>query len=243
MRVSSPTVDRKINIAIDGYSSCGKSTLAKGMARALGYSYIDSGAMYRAVTLYAFQNGCIEDSKLDEKCLLDKLEDITIDFQNLSGRNTTRLNGTVVEEEIRKMEVSSMVSQVSRLKDVRAKLRVMQQDTARYGGVVMDGRDIGSAVLPLAELKIFMTAEKEVRAMRRFEELAEKGEKTSLEKVRENLQKRDYLDTTRKENPLVQVADARLLDSTKMTEKEQLNKALDWARELIYEPGNAPSTG
>lgn len=234
MAVSSLIVDRKINIAIDGYSSCGKSTLAKGMARALGYTYIDSGAMYRAVTLYAMQNGFVENGELDEGGLLKNLNQITVDFENVNGLNSTRLNGKIVENEIRNMKVSSMVSPVSRLKSVRKKLRLMQQDVARFGGVVMDGRDIGSAVLPFAELKIFMTADKDIRAMRRYEELTEKGENLTLEEVRENLEKRDFLDTTRKENPLIQVPDALLLDNTKLTEPEQLNIALDWAKDLIY---------
>ena len=228
-------MERKINIAIDGYSSCGKSTLAKGIASALGYAYIDSGAMYRAVTLYAIRNGLTYNDEIDEKELESQLDNITVDFTNTNGMNTTRLNGEIVEKEIRNMEVSTLVSQVSRIKAVREKLRAMQQDAARYGGVVMDGRDIGSAVLPFAELKIFMTADKDIRAMRRFEELAAKGETITLKEIRANLEKRDLLDTTRKENPLVQVPDALLLDNTKMTEKEQLNQALEWARELIFE--------
>lgn len=228
-------MERKINIAIDGYSSCGKSTLAKGMAKALGYAYIDSGAMYRAVTLYAIKNGLINNDEIDEAGLQSQLDEISVDFTNSNGMNMTRLNGEIVEDEIRNMEVSALVSQVSRIKAVREKLRLMQQDAARYGGVVMDGRDIGSAVLPFAELKIFMTADKDIRAMRRFEELAEKGETITLEEIRTNLEKRDLLDTTRKENPLIQVPDAILLDNTKMTEKEQLNKALEWAKELIFE--------
>lgn len=234
MAVSSWIVDKKINIAIDGYSSCGKSTLAKGMARALGYAYIDSGAMYRAVTLYAMQNGFVENGELDEGGLLKNLDQISVDFENVNGLNSTRLNGKIIENEIRNMKVSSMVSPVSRLKAVRKKLRLMQQDVARFGGVVMDGRDIGSAVLPFAELKIFMTADKDIRAMRRYEELTEKGETLTLEEVRENLEKRDFLDTTRKENPLIQVPDALLLDNTKLTEPDQLNIALGWAKELIY---------
>lgn len=228
-------MERKINIAIDGYSSCGKSTLAKGMAAALGYAYIDSGAMYRAVTLYAIRNGLSYNDEIDEAGLESHLDNISVDFTNSNGLNLTRLNGEIVEKEIRNMEVSTLVSQVSRIKSVREKLRKMQQDSARFGGVVMDGRDIGSAVLPFAELKIFMTADKDIRALRRFEELAAKGETTTLEEIRANLEKRDLLDTTRKENPLVRVPDALLLDNTKMTEKEQLNQALEWAKELIYE--------
>src|SRR5690554_1379144 len=228
-------VERKINIAIDGFSSCGKSTLAKGMAKALGYAYIDSGAMYRAVTLYALNNGLITDGEIDVAALENQLDAISVDFTNKDGLNTTLLNGQDVESDIRNMEVSTLVSQVSRIKSVREKLRKMQQDSARCGGVVMDGRDIGSAVLPFAELKIFMTADKDIRAVRRFEELAVKGETTTLEEIIANLEKRDLLDTTRKENPLVRVPDALLLDNTKMTEKKQLNQALEWAKELIYE--------
>lgn len=228
-------MDRKINIAIDGYSACGKSTLAQALASALDYIYIDSGAMYRAVTLFAIQSNCVEDAQLNSNCLRAKLDDISIQFKNSGGKNTTLLNGKIVEKEIREMAVSSMVSQVSRLKEVREKLRFMQQDAARYGGVVMDGRDIGSAVLPMAELKIFMTADKDIRALRRYEELAEKGETIPLEKVRENIEKRDFLDTTRKENPLVQVPDARLIDNTTMSQSEQLNLALHWANELLHE--------
>lgn len=205
------------------------------MAKALGYAYIDSGAMYRAVTLYAIRNGLSKNDEIDEQGLESQLDEISVDFTNSNGMNMTRLNGEIVEDEIRNMEVSALVSQVSRIKAVREKLRLMQQDAARYGGVVMDGRDIGSAVLPFAELKIFMTADKDIRAMRRFEELAEKGETITLEEIRANLEKRDLLDTTRKENPLIQVPDAILLDNTKMTEKEQLNQALDWAKELIFE--------
>src|SRR5690606_16522533 len=167
--------------------------------------------------------------------LESQLDNITADFTSTNGMNTTRLNGEIVEKEIRNMEVSTLVSQVSRIKAIREKLPAMQRDAARYGGVVMDGRDIGSAVLPFAELKIFMTADKDIRAMRRFEELAAKGETITLKEIRANLEKRDLLDTTRKENPLIQVPDALLLDNTKMTEKEQLNQALEWARELIYE--------
>ncbi len=220
-------VEKKINIAIDGYSSCGKSTLAKGLAKALGYSYVDSGAMYRALTLWAIRQNFITEEQVDEAALISSLHDVHVDFINQNGQNTARLNGEIVEAEIRKMEVSSLVSQVSRVKEVRTMLRKMQQKAAAKGGIVMDGRDISSAVLPKAELKIFMTADKDIRAMRRFEELAEKGEETTLEEVRENLEKRDAIDTGRKENPLIQVTDAILLDNTKLTEKEQLNWALD----------------
>jgi cytidylate kinase len=233
VNVHSRVVEAKINIAIDGYSSCGKSTLAKALAKVFNYAYIDSGAMYRAVTLYAINKGFINGEQLDEGELISALNDLEVDFINENGLSRTRLNGKIVEDEIRTMPISAMVSQVSRIKEVRAKLRLMQQKAAEKGGVVMDGRDIGSAVLPDAELKIFMVAEKEVRAMRRFEELAEKGQELSLEQVRENLEKRDYIDSNRSENPLTQTADAQLLDTTKLTEKEQLNTAIAWARELM----------
>lgn len=231
--LSSPAVDKKINIAIDGYSSCGKSTLAKGLAKELGYSYIDSGAMYRAVTLYALNNNLITSREIDEKGLLEKLSSIEVDFVNKKGVNTTRLNGKDVENEIRTLEVSSLVSQVSRIPEVRGKLRVMQQKAARKGGVVMDGRDIGTAVLPKADLKIFMTADPEVRVERRFAELSFKGEKLTRDEVRQNLALRDRLDTNRKENPLRQAEDARVLDNTDFTEKEQLALVRDWANEII----------
>lgn len=231
--LSSPAVDKKINIAIDGYSSCGKSTLAKGLAKELGYSYIDSGAMYRAVTLYALNNNLITSREIDEKGLLEKLSSIEVDFVNKKGVNTTRLNGKDVENEIRTLEVSSLVSQVSRIPEVRGKLRVMQQKAARKGGVVMDGRDIGTAVLPKADLKIFMTADPEVRVERRFAELSFKGEKLTRDEVRQNLALRDRLDTNRKENPLRQAEDARVLDNTDFTEKEQLALVRHWANEII----------
>lgn len=226
-------MDRKINIAIDGYSSCGKSTLAKGLAKELGYSYIDSGAMYRAVTLYAIRKNLTQDGEIKEQDLIDVLSSINVDFINKNGINTTRLNGEEVEDEIRTLDVSSLVSQVSRIPEVRGKLRVMQQKTAEKGGVVMDGRDIGSAVLPDAELKIFMTADPEVRVNRRFSELKAKGEQLTREEVRQNLSHRDKMDTSRKENPLIQAADARVLDNTDITQTEQLEIVMNWAQKII----------
>ncbi|MCZ4409766.1 (d)CMP kinase [Cryomorphaceae bacterium 1068] len=226
-------MDRKINIAIDGYSSCGKSTLAKGLAKALGYSYIDSGAMYRAVTLYAIRNKLTRNAEVKEQGLIAALSSIDVDFINKNGVNTTRLNREEVEDEIRTLEVSSLVSQVSRIPEVRGKLRVMQQRTAEKGGVVMDGRDIGSAVLPNAELKIFMTADPEVRVERRFAELKAKGEQLTRDEVRENLTHRDQMDTNRKENPLIQTTDARVLDNTNLTPLEQLELVIAWAHSFI----------
>ena len=226
-------MDRKINIAIDGYSSCGKSTLAKGLAKALGYSYIDSGAMYRAVTLFAIRNNLIENGEIRDQGLIDKLSSIHVDFINKNGINTTRLNGEEVEDAIRTLEVSSLVSQVSRIPEVRGKLRVMQQKAAKNGGVVMDGRDIGSAVLPQAELKIFMTADQAVRVERRFSELLDKGEKLTREQVKENLTHRDEMDTSRKENPLIQPKDARVLDNTDISEEEQFDLVIEWVKNKV----------
>jgi cytidylate kinase len=226
-------VERKINIAIDGYSSCGKSTLAKGLAKALNYSYIDSGAMYRAVTLFAIRNNLTNKGKVNDQGLIDNLISIDVDFINKNGINTTRLNEEEVEEEIRSLNVSSLVSQVSLIPEVRGKLRVMQQKAARNGGVVMDGRDIGSAVLPDAELKIFMTADPEVRVERRFAELATKEEQLTRDQVRRNITHRDKMDTSRKENPLIQAKDARVLDNTDVTQTEQLDLVLEWALKII----------
>jgi cytidylate kinase len=226
-------VDKKINIAIDGYSSCGKSTLAKALAKELNYSYVDSGAMYRAITLYAINAELAKDGEADRDGIVAALDHIDVDFVNNEGINTVRLNGVEVEGEIRSMSVSNLVSQVSRIAEVREKLRLMQQDFSERGGVVMDGRDIGSAVLPNAELKIFMTADKDIRTKRRHDEMMAKGTKTTLEEVRKNIEERDNIDTTRKENPLVRVPEARLLDNSELTESEQLQIALGWAREII----------
>lgn len=189
--------------------------------------------MYRAVTLFAIRNNLTGDGEIQEQSLIDQLSSIDVDFINKNGVNTTRLNEEEVEDEIRMLEVSSLVSQVSRIPEVRGKLRVMQQKAAESGGVVMDGRDIGSAVLPDAELKIFMTADPEVRVERRFAELKAKGENLTRDEVRQNLSHRDKMDTSRKENPLIQAADARVLDNTNITQKEQLDLVIEWARTII----------
>jgi cytidylate kinase len=207
--------------------------LAKGLAKALNYSYIDSGAMYRAVTLFAIRNNLTNKGKVNDQGLIDNLISIDVDFINKNGINTTRLNEEEVEEEIRSLNVSSLVSQVSLIPEVRGKLRVMQQKAARNGGVVMDGRDIGSAVLPDAELKIFMTADPEVRVERRFAELATKEEQLTRDQVRRNITHRDKMDTSRKENPLIQAKDARVLDNTDVTQTEQLDLVLEWALKII----------
>jgi cytidylate kinase len=228
-------VVKKINIAIDGFSSCGKSTLAKSLAKILGYTYIDTGAMYRAVTLYAMQQNHFENNVLNAEKLISELDNIHIDFVNQDGKNLTRLNGVIIEDKIRSMEVSDKVSPVSKIKAVRTLLRTLQQDMARQKGVVMDGRDIGSAVLPDAPLKIFMTADKKVRALRRYRELQNNGVDASLEKVMENIEKRDLMDTQRKEDPLIQVPDAILLDNTELDPGTQLSLVKSWVDKIIQE--------
>ena len=222
----------KINIAIDGYSSCGKSTLAKELAQELDYVFIDSGAMYRAVTLFALQNG-IANGELDENKLISRLAEIEIrfEFNTSSGASDVFLNGDNVESEVRKMQVSDYVSLVAAVKEVRLKLVELQQKMGINKGVVMDGRDIGTVVFPNAELKIFMTANNEIRAKRRFEELQSKGEKPSLERVKANLEKRDFIDTNRKADPLRQASDARVLNNSNLSREEQLSLVLKWIEE------------
>lgn len=227
-----------INIAIDGYSSCGKSTLAKAMARALEYVFIDSGAMYRAVTLYALRNKLVSADGLNEPDLLAALPHIDIAFRHNpeTGRSETLLNGENVEQEIRKMAVSNHVSKVSAVKAVRQKLVALQQQLGRQKGVVMDGRDIGTVVFPTAELKLFMTADPAVRAQRRFDELVAKGQQPTMEEVAANLSKRDKIDTTRAESPLMQADDAVVIDNTHLTPEQQLEKALSLVQQRLSEP-------
>ena len=214
---------KKITIAIDGYSSCGKSTMAKDLAREIGYIYIDSGAMYRAVTLY-----CIEKELFTEKgILVEKLEkdinDIRISFvlNPEDQRPMTCLNGKIVEDRIRNMEVSSRVSQVAALGFVREALVKQQQEMGKNKGIVMDGRDIGTAVFPEAELKIFVTASAEIRAQRRYDELKAKGQEASFEEILANVKERDHIDMTREVSPLRQAEDAIPLDNSHLTIEEQ----------------------
>lgn len=227
--------EKKIVIAIDGYSSCGKSTLAKSLARKLGYAFIDSGAMYRAVTLYALRHQMIENGKPDEETIINSLEHINITFQydQSTDKNTTFLNGENVEEEIRKLEVSENVSPVSAIGEVRREMVRQQQRMGQQKGIVMDGRDIGTVVFPEAELKIFMIASPEIRAQRRFLELSLKGESVSLEEIKKNLASRDYIDQNRAESPLRQAIDALVLDNSHLTPDEQLEWAYRKAIELI----------
>ncbi len=224
---------RKITIAIDGYSSCGKSTVARGIAKKLGYIFIDSGAMYRAVTLYCLRNHIIREGKFDAREVVKALDQIHLEFKLNAdaGSSEMYLNGMNVEKEIREMDVSSFVSPISAIKEVRDKVVALQRRFRDSGGIVMDGRDIGTNVFPDAELKLFMTANEEVRAKRRWKELDAKGMNVSLEDIRQNLAQRDHEDTHREHNPLRQAADAVVLDNTNMSLDEQLDLALKLVRE------------
>ncbi len=212
-----------ITIAIDGHSSCGKSTMAKALARRIGYAYIDTGAMYRAVTLYCLEHDMIKDDEVNKPRLRRHMPKIEITFQvNAEGKSETYLNGRNVEHEIRGMEVSNKVSLVSAIGFVRRAMVAQQQAMGRNKGIVMDGRDIGTVVFPDAELKVFVTASAEVRAQRRYQELQSKGDtSTTFEEVLANVQERDHIDSTRKESPLRQAPDALLLDNSHLTLDEQ----------------------
>lgn len=216
-------MEKKIIIAIDGHSSSGKSTMAKDLAREIGYIYIDTGAMYRAVTLYCLRKGYIQGDKIQEEALKADLEkmDISFRYNAETGRPDTYLNGEKVEKEIRSMEVADKVSLVAALGFVRRAMVAKQQEMGKAKGIVMDGRDIGTVVFPNAELKVFVTASPEVRAHRRLEELQAKGEQTTYEEVLANVKKRDYIDSTREESPLRQAPDALVLDNSNMTIPEQ----------------------
>jgi cytidylate kinase len=220
---------KKITIAIDGYSSCGKSTLAKALAQKLGYVFIDSGAMYRGVTLFAIQEGIIQQGEVNEQKLLSKLNEISLGFKfnPVSQHSDLYLNNINVEHIIRQPEVASYVSKIAAISQVRAKLVHEQQVMGKSGGIVMDGRDIGTVVFPNAEVKFFVTALPEIRAERRFKELREKGNNTiSLEEVKSNLILRDELDSTRTESPLIKAEDAFLIDTSLLSREEQLDLAL-----------------
>lgn len=218
-------MDRKrIIIAIDGHSSCGKSTFAKAIAARLGYIFIDTGAMYRAVTLYALENSIIENGIVDEERIKSSLGDIDIDFRfnPQRGASDIYVNGDLAEGKIRTIEVSNCVSAVSSIAEVRSKLVAIQQQMGRKGGVVMDGRDIGTVVFPDAEIKIYMTADPMVRAERRFKELTAKGDRVTLEEVYNNVVSRDKADMTRAISPLRKADDAVVLDNSYMSVEEQM---------------------
>lgn len=221
----------KIIIAIDGYSSTGKSTFAKLVAKGLGYIYADSGALYRAITYFAYTNGFIDEKgNVDKENLQKVIMNITVSFRtNKKGESRTLLNGTDVERQIRTLTVSNNVSRIAEIPYVRSFVNMQLRSMAVDKGLVMDGRDIGTAVFPNAELKIFMTASEQVRAMRRFKELQEKGEKDTFEQVLENLRKRDYIDSHRETDPLTRAKDAIELDNSSMTMEEEI----EWLNKIL----------
>lgn len=225
----------KITIAIDGFSSTGKSTVAKQLAKFLGYAYVDTGAMYRAVTLYAMKKGYIDKNHFNERALIEDLENIEIyfEFNPAIGFAEVYLNGENVEAKIRTLEVSRFVSQVAAVSEIRHELVRQQQIMGRYKGVVMDGRDIGTVVFPNAELKIFMTASAEKRAARRYDELRERGDLVTIEEVIQNVKMRDDIDTTREDSPLRQADDAVVIDNSESTEEEQFEMVKKLALEKI----------
>jgi len=228
---------KKITIAIDGFSSTGKSTLAKQLAKHLGYVYVDTGAMYRAVALYAMQNGFIDDAFFDKQTLIDKLPFIELQFKFNPdlGFAEMYLNDVNVEEAIRTIEVSNFVSKVAEVSEVRSKLVEQQHTMGKNKAIVMDGRDIGTVVFPDAELKIFMTASAATRAQRRFDELQQKGDLVSYEDVLQNVEERDYIDTHREDSPLVKAVDAIEIDNSYLTREEQFEVVLDLVKEIIKE--------
>ena len=220
-------VKNNIIIAIDGYSSSGKSTLAKRLAKALDYKYIDTGAMYRAVTLHAIRNNWIHtDNKIAMNELINGLSDIEIQFIRKNSTQHTLLNDEDVEEEIRSLAVSNAVSYISQIKEVRKKMVTIQQRIGKNKGIVMDGRDIGTVVFPGAEIKFFMTADVESRAERRYKELKAKGMPVDKEEIRKNIKERDRIDENREESPLKKAKDAIVLDNSHMNEEEQFAWAL-----------------
>jgi len=220
---------KKIIIAIDGYSSCGKSSFAKLIASDLDYIHLDSGAMYRAVALFAFRKGLTEEKQFNEAEFKNSLSDINISFKNTHGENHTFLNDEDVEKEIREVEVSAAASTISKIREVREHLVRMQQEMGKYKEIVMDGRDIGTVVFPDAEVKIFMTADMNIRAKRRYEELKAKGISGSFEEISENIELRDNQDTQREISPLRQAEDAVVLDNSSMSFDEQMV----WFRHLL----------
>jgi len=227
---------KKINIAVDGFSSCGKSTIAKGLAKKLGYTYIDSGAMYRAVALYALRKGWLTETTIDDEQLKKHIANIHISFKtNAEGFQETFLNGENVEDEIRTLEVANGASRVSTLGFVRKEMVRQQQEMGKEKGVVMDGRDIGTVVFPEAEMKLFLTSSPEIRAQRRFDEMNAKGEHPVYEAVLANIKERDLRDTTRAESPLRKADDALELDNTHIGIKEQLQWALDMFYKITAE--------
>lgn len=222
------TFSKHLTIAIDGHSSCGKSTIAKDLAKTLGYTYVDSGAMYRGIALYCKRYNLITDAKPDIQLIEQHLPLIQISFQidEENGTQQLILNNENVENEIRKPEIASIVSPIAAIPAVRKKLVQLQREMGNNGGIVMDGRDIGSVVFPNAEVKFFVTADPEIRAQRRFKELTEKGIATTIEDTKQNLLERDQIDSQRADSPLIQTPDAILLDNSQLDRNEQLSFAL-----------------
>jgi len=225
-------LNKKIIIAVDGYSSTGKSTLAKELAKHLGFIYVDTGAMYRAVTLFAMQKGFIRKDYFDAVSLIESLPEIKLNFKYNPdlGFAEMYLNEFNVENEIRTIEVSNFVSLVAEISEVRAKLVEQQQEMGKNKGIVMDGRDIGTKVFPDAEIKLFMTASPLIRAQRRFDELQKKGDKVPFEEVLKNVEERDYIDTHRADSPLVKAIDAIEFDNSIISKQEQFEKVLKWIK-------------
>ncbi|MBT8312293.1 MAG: (d)CMP kinase [Flavobacteriaceae bacterium] len=228
---------RKITIAIDGFSSTGKSTVARQLAGALAYAYVDTGAMYRAITLYALRSGFISGDTVDQDRLNANLKHLHIEFRHNpeTGRSDMYLNGQNVEKEIRTLEVSRAVSQVSVIPEVREKLVALQRKMGENKGIVMDGRDIGTVVFPDAELKIFMTASPDIRASRRYKELLDRGEEVAYEEVLENVRKRDHIDANRSVSPLKQAQGAVVIDNSDMGLEEQFERLHNLAQQVIRE--------
>ncbi|MGG7035665.1 MAG: (d)CMP kinase [Flavobacterium sp.] len=228
-------MDKKITIAIDGFSSTGKSTIAKELAKHLGYVYVDTGAMYRAVAYFAMQNNLIGSDFFDKEKLIEKLSSVNLEFKfnKELGFAEMYLNDENVEKIIRTIEVSGFVSTVAAVSQVRAKLVQEQQQMGKNKGIVMDGRDIGTVVFPDAELKLFMTSSAQTRAQRRFDELKQKGDSVTFEEVLKNVEERDYMDTHRADSPLVKADDAIEIDNSHLTRKEQFEKVLGLVREVL----------
>ncbi len=229
--------NKKIIIAIDGYSSTGKSTIAKMLAERLGYIYVDTGAMYRAISLFAKRKGWIDEDHFDKEMMIRGLENAHLEFvfNERAGFAEMYLNGENVEQDIRSMDISNLVSRVAAVPEVRQKLVAYQKEMGRKKGLVMDGRDIGTVVFPDAELKLFLTASPEIRARRRYKEMHEKNEKTTFEEVYENVVMRDRLDTSRKDSPLVMAADAIKVDNSELKKDEQFELILDIVKKKLKE--------
>lgn len=226
-------MNKRITIAIDGFSACGKSTLAKAVASQLGYSFIDSGAMYRGAALFFYRKSFVSEEHLDLKGIHSVIDKLNLSFRLIDDKNCLFLDDENIDEEIRQAHVAAIVSKVAAIKAVRVQLVKQQQEMGRLGGIVMDGRDIGSVVFPNAELKLFITANVDIRVQRRFDELKEKGIPQTMTQVKENLIQRDHVDSTRAESPLIKVDDALVLDNSFLSKDQQLDKVLNLVSALI----------